>query len=340
MNCSIIAGIDCGKSSFALTLLDTKNSAILLSKCYGNSADGFSYMLSEVAGVYPDFIAVNFCIENVGVYAQKLCYFLHHKDLNVSIADPGQVHRSIADPGYKTDLVDSHRIAQYGQRYPDRLNPFVPKNPVIDGLGDLLNARETHMKHRTAYKNQLKQLKVKENLSAAAIENAHAIIALLTERIQWVEKQMNELIKEDATLSQNARLLKSIPGVGMIVTFAMLVYTEGGVNLPTPRQASSHLGTAPRVYRSGSSVHRKTRSRGYGPSVMRKLLYLSAMSAKRWSAPIEKYYEEKKAQGKHGSIILNNICNRQLKLMLTILRTQKPYVKNYKSVHPNSLTLS
>lgn len=340
MNCKTIAGIDCGRDSFALTLLDGASKNRIFSKVFSNTEAGFKKVLKILASKKVDLGDVLFCIENVGVYADKLSHFLDRNGAQVMIADPQKVKRTARDQGHKTDLVDSVCIAEYVLRFPDRLKPFVAKSPVIEGLETLFNLRRTLTKQATVFKNQLRSLKLKEHPPAAAILITEKMINTFTAQIRDLGKEIDKLLAKDSKLTQGVTILKSIPGVGDVVAVATVVYFYRNSSLPSYRQAASHLGIAPREYSSGSSVFKPARSRQHGPSAMRQLLYLSALSAKRYSPRSKRYYELKKAQGKHGSVIMNNLCNRQLKLMLTLLRNKKPYVEDYISVHPRHLTLS
>lgn len=340
MNCNTVAGIDCGKDSFALTLLDATSKDRIFSKMFLNTEAGFKKTLKEIVSKKIAVDDVLFCVENVGVYAEKLCYFLHRNGAKVEIADPQKVKRTAKDQNHKTDLVDSACIAEYVLRFPDRLKTFVPKNPVIEGIEALFNLRKTLSKQATMCKNQLKGLNTKEQLPTTAILITEQMISTFKEQLLKVEKEIAKLVKQDAQLARGVTLLKSIPGVGKVTSVATVIYCYRNACIPSYRQAAAHLGIVPREYSSGSSIHKPARSRQYGPARMRKLLYMSAMSAKRCSPAAKRYYELKKAQGKHGNVILNNLGNRQLRLMITLLRTGRPYQENYQSVHPKCLTLS
>ena len=58
------------------------------------------------------------------------------------------------------------------------------------------------------------------------------------------------------------------------------------------------------------------------------------MSLRTHQKHFKQYYFRKKEQGKSGRLILNNIENRLLKIMCAVIRTNTPYITDYKSLNP------
>jgi hypothetical protein len=107
-----------------------------------------------------------------------------------------------------------------------------------------------------------------------------------------------------------------------------------------PKVLASFIGICPLRHESGSSVFSPPTSRHYGPSVLRKLLYLAACSVRTHKPPFRLYFFRKVAQGKHKKLVLNNIQNKILKLACAVVRSQKPYIPNYVAVNPLALQKS
>lgn len=80
---------------------------------------------------------------------------------------------------------------------------------------------------------------------------------------------------------------------------------------------------------------RRRRSDGAGPARMRKLIYLAAMRLRRNHPKFRTYFERKKVEGKDGRLILNNIANNLLKLICGVLKSGKPYIKEFRSLPPD-----
>jgi transposase len=93
------------------------------------------------------------------------------------------------------------------------------------------------------------------------------------------------------------------------------------------------LGIVPLPYESGKSVRRRTSSSGVGPSVLRKLLYLSSMTSRRYDEDMKKYFLRKVAEGKSKKLVLNNIANKLIKILVALITSKKPYIKNFLSIN-------
>lgn len=335
---SFIVGIDAGKDTFAITLRAIDDAKALFSGHFSNNGSGFVDLLKGV-GEHATLKGVLFCLEGLGVYGEKLCLHLHQAGVDLFLADPERVHRSIKDPGHKTDLLDSARIAEYVARYQDELQVFTPPEPLLHRLKALLKTREMVSKQLTERKNQLHAFVAKSIDVNEAKSLNQAAIDFLKKQIKQIDDTVQALVKEDPKLAQGVDLLRTIPGVGKVLSLAMLNYTEGFRCIPKYRNAASHLGIAPREYYSGTSVYKHPSSRRYGPSMMRKLLYMSSLTTLRHHEANKEYFARKKARGKRASVIMNNLSNKQLKIMLAVLKNWKPYNENHQSIHPKYLTL-
>lgn len=95
----------------------------------------------------------------------------------------------------------------------------------------------------------------------------------------------------------------------------------------------------PLISRSGASARsrQKPTSRGYGPSMVRKLLHLAARSVRTHKEQFRKYFHRKRAEGKPKMLVLNNIANKLLRILCGMIKNKQPYIEDYQSVHPRLL---
>jgi transposase len=48
------------------------------------------------------------------------------------------------------------------------------------------------------------------------------------------------------------------------------------------------------------------------------------------------YFARKRAEGKPGKVVVNNIANKLLKILCAMIRSGKPYLENYRSGNPRT----
>ena len=168
-----------------------------------------------------------------------------------------------------------------------------------------------------------------------AIRIADDAVDYLKVRIAEIDREVKRLVSSHPTIGPAVALLVSVPGVGHLLASHLCVATGGFSRPLAPKQASAWLGICPLEHESGSSVRRKPRSRGYGPSAIRKLLYLASMRLVSIDgSPHQAYFRRKVAEGKSGRLVLNNVSNKLLRVAAAVLREGEPYQADHVSVRP------
>lgn len=266
-----------------------------------------------------------------------MCYFLNEHKYIIAVEQPLKVKRTFKTDGHKTDAVDSLQIAEYTLRFYNELNLWKPREDIVEKMQALITTRELLLKHKTASINSLKALENKAVKTSVAMKALRDSIKVLARKINTLEKEMNNLIDRNPRVRQTANNLKTIKGVSNLLAANMFVVTNGFTSGKHHKQLASYLKIAPLQHQSGSSVFKKPRKPKYGPSIMRKLLFLSALSAAQHNPAFKKYNQRKLAEGKEKMLIYNNIANKLIKIMCAMIRDQKPFIENYHSINPDFL---
>lgn len=60
------------------------------------------------------------------------------------------------------------------------------------------------------------------------------------------------------------------------------------------------------------------------------------MASRKYDKNMEKYFLRKVAEGKNKKLVLNNIGNKLLKIIIALIKSNKPYIKNFVSIHPKN----
>jgi transposase len=223
----------------------------------------------EDQGVSAD--AVLICIEDTGVYSEALCYDLHERGFLLALAVPYKVHKA-SEEGPKNDRRDSQKIAEYALRYRDRLTAWAPQEALTEHVKAILATREQLVRQKTATQNTLRAMGRKAVETPSVLQALETIKARLSEQIEALMEQLKQLIEQQPRVAQMVELVRSAPGVGLLMSSHLLVLTNAFTKPVAYRSLAAHLGISPREHTSGKTVWRPSKGRGYGPSMMRKLL--------------------------------------------------------------------
>ena len=327
-------GIDVASLSFTAAVGKTPWQLVIRPAEFANDFDSFPKFLHwlQQHNLQPDNAVL--CMEATGVYSEALAYFVHANGYRIAVEPPLKVKRAFDTSGHKSDAVDSRQIAEYACRYFDELAFWQPKADILEQIKVLLTTREQFSAQLTAHRNALKTLQRKVVVTPLAEQLHQDNITQLKNHIKSIEEEIRRLIDQDPTYRQMVSLLMSIPGVGLLLAAQMLVIVENSPEPASAKSLAAYIGICPYEHLSGTSVFKRSSSRHYGPATVRKLLYLASMSVRTHQAPFREYFLRKVAEGKSKQLVLNNIANKLLKIMCAVLRTQTPYIPNYRSVNP------
>ena len=327
-------GVDISSEYFTVSFLRAKDMKLVSFENFENSANGFQNLLADFQSHRIDVGNAAICMEATGVYGESLLAFLVARGYSVAVENPYKVKRAFDISPKKSDKIDSGKLAEYAYRFYDQLHFWTPKPQIIEEISIFLVQREQITKQKISTGNALHALKRKNFQSEKAISLYESIIKNCQENIKTIDKEIEALIQKDPEYKQMIENLKSVPGVGNMLANHLLVATNGFSKHLNAKELSSYIGIVPLVYESGKSIRRKNTSSGVGPGTLRKLMYLSSMTSRRYDENNKKYFLRKVAEGKSKRLVLNNIANKLLKLLVALIISKKPYNKNFVSINP------
>jgi transposase len=147
------------------------------------------------------------------------------------------------------------------------------------------------------------------------------MIALLDQRIAAMDRQIAALIAASQALSEQARLLSAVPGIGPTV-LATLLGELPELGTLCRRRIASLAGLAPHARESGT--WRGTRRIWGGRRKVREALYNAALSASRRVPMLRAMRERMKAAGKAPKTILIAIARQLLVILNPMIRNRQP----------------
>ena len=335
---SYYIGCDISSKTFTSTVLDHDGNLILKSSEFENNSNGFSKFNSELikTSIIPKGTVI--LIEATGVYGDNLCYYFVALGFNISVEAPHKIKNSIKESPRKNDLLDSARIAEYAYRFIDKLERWNPPSEILSQIKSLLSLREHLVEQMTSNKNALGTAKRKYYRNRTVEDLYQESIKLSKDQIKKIDQQIRDHIDKDDSFRHKTKLLLTVPGVGLLLASNLMVLTDGFTKAVTYKQMSAYAGICPFEKQSGTSIYRKPISKRVGPGKLRKLLYLASLSVRTHNQYFREYFCRKTAQGKNKRLVLNNIANKIIKLAFAVINNNKPFINNYISLNPNSLT--
>ncbi|WP_299006938.1 IS110 family transposase [uncultured Tenacibaculum sp.] len=311
-----VIGIDVSKKTIDATLYNSRQHAV-----FSNDEEGYKELIRLIKR-HLETSEYFFCFENTGNYSLKLSVFLSSLSLIYVEESPMRIKRSTGLAREKTDKLDSYMIARFGWMYREELEPSNVKPKEFQEIGRLLALRDQMVRDRSGLKSTLKEQKhlLSSRSTAPCCKILERSIKYIDKQVLSIEKRMKELLKTDDKLQHNYELLRTVKGVGLILSCQLLYHTSNFMKFNNWRSFSSYCGIAPFEYSSGSSIRRRKQSHYIGDRKMKTLLSMAAVSAIQSDQELKNYYHRKLEEGKHKMIALNNVRNKILARSFAVIK--------------------
>ena len=334
-------GIDVSKSKFDLALIKGQDKDHVIQRVFDNAHKGIKTMSKFLEKEHHVQLSETiFCMEFTGVYCRPLTRFFVEKDCHVWIEMPVNIIRSLGLQRGKNDRVDAHRIALYAYKNRDDIKLWKPQRDVILQLRDLLALRERLITSQKALTNPIEELIAMGNKSAAASvrKNCQKTLSAIENEIGQIDKNLDDIIKNDPQLQELFKLATSVPGVGKLTALFMICFTNEFSMYTNPKQLACYCGVAPFEHSSGSSVRGRTRVSHMANKVLKRMLHMGAMSVIAKDPELSDYYRRKVAQGKNKMLVINAVRNKVIHRLCAVIK--RGYVYQTESIYKERLILS
>lgn len=276
------------------------------------------------------------CAENTGTYSDMLVFLSNQAGINIDLVPGYTIKHSLGMVKGKSDPMDAARIREYGERFYDKLVFKEYDREEIVELKSLYALRSQLVKSRKVLRTgEHSRSNVPMQSLSVKRHTTQALVNLDTE-IKAVEKEIEKIIKSDQELKKNYELSKSIKGVGPVITTDLIIKTGNFETIDTARKAASYAGVCPFPNESGKMVGKKKTS-PFADRKLKALLYMGAKSAVKHNPEYRMYYQKKKLEGKPHYLIMNNVSNKMLRTIYSVVKNEKPYTLDYICPDPREL---
>jgi len=310
----IFIGIDVSKARLDVAM---RPSAEKLS--VSNDEAGIQALVKRLSELKPVLIV----LEATGGLERSVSGTLGSAQLPVVVVNPRQVRDFAKALGQlaKTDRIDAEVLAHFAEVIRPPLRPLPDK--VSLELRALIARRRQLIEMMVAEKNRLSAA------SKAVRKRIEAHIRWLETELDRADKDLDQSIRQSPIWQEHQDLLRSVPGIGPVVSRTLLAELPelGRLNR---KQIAALVGIAPLNCDSGT--FRGRRGIWGGRATVRAVLYMAALVASRRNSVIRNFYKRLRDKGKAPKVALVACMHK----LLTILNAMIKHKTRWSEIIPQT----
>lgn len=335
MDYHYILGVDVSKDKLNLCLRD-KNLNIIGQWEIGNSLSEIASFFSQLLSLLklPNLDQIITVMEHTGIYVEHLVSYCLSQSARLSLVAAFKISEHLGGKlpfEEKDDAMDARRISEYGVRFIDKLELWQAKELSLVKLKRLQAQRKRMMKTIHQLETPLKESKRfdQSEVYQMQYELQEKAVDQLKQALKAIEKQIDQVIKEDERLKGLFKLIISVKGVGKVTAREVLLTTSGFLNF-NPSQGKAFARYAGVVPGSKQSGKMKGRSKipKRGNKKLKSLLTMGAISLINTDNELGLYYDRKIKEGKKHLTVINAMRNKLILRIFAVVRNQTTYQKN------------
>ncbi|MBC8161937.1 MAG: IS110 family transposase [Roseiflexaceae bacterium] len=293
----LFVGIDIAGETFTASWATERTTPRARPITLSQTPEGFAALQTQLQATTvapPETLVV---MEATGSYWIALAVTLHAAGYHISVVNPAHAHnyaKSVSRRS-KTDDLDAVLLTQFAaERQP---TCWTPPPAVYHELRQRLVARAALLAMRQQARNHRHALLQWPVVVASVLTQLDDTITDLDGRIRTLEDELTQVLA-DGDWAESARLLQTIPGIGMLSAAWLLVLTINFSLCRSAAAAGSYAGLVPLDYRSGTSVRGRATIGHGGNARLRHVAYLATLSAARHNPTIRVFYQRLRDAGK------------------------------------------
>ena len=300
----ISVGIDVSKSTLEIAIHETGESW----SC--NNTEECAELVSKLKQLQ----ATSIVLEATGGFETLVTATLAAADLPVIVVNPRQVRDFAKAIGQlaKTDLIDAQVLAYFAAAVDPQRRPA--KSEAAQHLEALLARRRQVVEMIVAEKNRLAN-----NRDRAVVKDLKIHIAWLERRLKSSDDELQRVLKDSPAWCQRDALLRSVPGVGPVLSLTLLAQLPelGQLNR---RQIAKLVGVAP--FNRDSGRWRGARHIWGGRAAVRSPLFMATLCAIRINPTINCFYQRLVKVGKPPKVAITACMRKLLTILNIMIKTQ------------------
>lgn len=300
-------GIDVSKDRLDVAILETGE---LFSVC--NDGSGHAALMERLSDRCIGAIG----LEASGGYERDVLKALWQVRLPVRRINPYRLRQFAGAAGVnaKNDRLDARLIARFLATLP---TCPVELDPGLELLIELVTARRQLRDELSRVENQAEHVR-----DAGLKRLAKRRVARLNANVWLLDKRIAEAIEADPVLARRDRLLRSVPGVGLVLS-ATLIALLPELGRLSNRQIAALVGLAPYDHDSGKLKGKRCIWGGRTP--VRSVLYMAALSAGVHNPLFVTFRQRLRDKGKPAKVAIVAVMRKLITTLNAMIRADKPW---------------
>ena len=256
--------------------------------------------------------------EATGVYDVELREALTQAGIRFARINPARARDFARASGQlaKTDPIDARMLAAFARAMQPASEQVAA--PARNALSRLAKRRDQLVLMRAQEKNRRSEAD-----DRAMADRIGRHIDILDEEIAEIEADIRTLIKAEPEISDDAQLIRSVPGVGPVACMQLIAKMPELGHVGS-KQIAALAGLAP--FNVDSGAFRGKRKIAGGRKRGRDALYMAALNAVRRADPFKAFYTRLRQAGKPAKLALIAVARKLLTILNAMIRDRNPYL--------------
>jgi transposase len=256
-------------------------------------------------------------LEATGGYEREVVADLTDAGYRVAVINPKRARDFARALGLvaKTDRIDAQVLALFAEKVQPAPLEKTPEKQVE--IQQLVARRRQLIEFRTQESNRWHLTRAK-----LARKSIQAMLNTLQRQIHDIEGAIEALVESNDDWRNKAQLVESVPGLGG-VTATTVVADVPELGKLNRQQISALVGLAP--YNRDSGAMKGKRTISGGRKAVRCVLYMAAMSAKRFNPVIKAFAARLAQHGKPHKVIITACMRKLLVILNSIIKSGRPW---------------
>lgn len=273
-----------------------------------NDQEGMDEILSRLNDKNTKLVVM----EATGRYERLAATSIAASSVPVAIVNPRQARDFAKAMGRlaKTDKIDAFVLARFARAVEPKAS-VIPDEEAV-ALQAILARRRQLIEMLVSENNRLKMASTK-----ALAKRIRAHIEWLGKEIERTDSDLDHAIEGNAAFKANEALLRSVPGVGRVLSRTLLAELPE-LGTITHKRLCALVGVAP--FNRDSGQGRGKREVWGGRAPVRAALYMGTLVATRHNPVIKDFYERLLAAGKPKKVALVACMRKLLSILNALMR--------------------